>query len=367
MKELEEIRKEIDDVDKSITELFEKRMNLVMEVAEYKEKNNIPVSDSKREKKVIDKNIGYLKNKEYSEVLKEFYINFMNLSKKLERKRIYNEEKTSINTSIYGLIGEKLGHSYSSYIHKLIFEKVGIKGIYNLFEVPKEKLKESVDTFKIIKCGGLNVTIPYKVEVMKELYEISEKARKIGAVNTLKFSRKGISGFNTDYIGFGKMLSKFRVEIKNNICVVLGSGGAARAVLQYLKDNFAKDIYVVTRNPEKTSEIYGEFKVISYDELSNLKGDVIINCTPKGMYPKEGESPVDKEVVAKFSSAVDLIYNPVETLFLKYARESGVKAVNGLYMLVSQAAASEEIWNDISIDESIVDEIFEVLEEKIKS
>ncbi|URZ01461.1 shikimate dehydrogenase [Clostridium felsineum] len=366
MKELEEIRKEIDRVDKNITELFEERMKLVIKVAEYKKENNVPIIDSKREKNVIEKNIKYLKDDRYSEVLEEFYINLMELSKKLEKKQIYSKKNENLSTSIYGLIGGKLGHSYSPYIHKLIMEKVSLNGIYNLFELPEKKVKGALETFKVINCGGLNVTIPYKVNVMEDLNDISDEARKIGAVNTIRFSQNGMSGFNTDYIGFGEMLKKFKVEIKDKICVVLGSGGAAKAVVQYLKDNFARKIYIVSRNVQRASKDYDEC-IISYHELLKINGDVIINCTPVGMYPKIDASPVSKEVVSKFSSAVDLIYNPIETLFLKYANNSGIKAVNGLYMLVSQAVASQEIWNDISIGEDIVDEIYDELEAKIKS
>ncbi|PJI07440.1 MULTISPECIES: shikimate dehydrogenase [Clostridium] len=366
MKDLNEIRKEIDAVDRNMVELFEKRMKLVMEVAEYKKKNNLPVLDAVREKKVISKNVSFLRNEKFAEPLKEFYTNFIELSKKLEGKEISAEGHEKEFTNIYGLIGEKLGHSYSSDIHKLIMGKIGIKGIYNLFEIPRKKLHQAVDTFEIIKCKGLNVTIPYKVDVMEDLCEVSDEAKKIGAVNTLKFTAKGIMGFNTDYIGFGKMLKKFGVEVKDKTCMVLGSGGAAKAVIQYLKDSDAKKIYIVSRNPERVRDAYKDFDVINYKELESKSGDVIINCTPKGMYPKVDESPVNKSTIAKYSAAVDLIYNPVETLFLKYAKDAGITAVNGLYMLVSQAISSEEIWNDISIEDSVADEIFNIIEKKVK-
>lgn len=362
MEELLNIRNEIDEVDKKITELFEKRMKLVLGVAEYKKKNNLPVLNSKREKEVIEANTSYLKNKEFAEPLEEFFINLMNTSKKLESKKM-NVKK---NTEIYGLIGEKLGHSFSPEIHELFLKKSGRGGIYNLFELPKDKIKEAIEGFKLIKCRGINVTIPYKTSVMEFLDDISAEAKSIGAVNTLSFKNNKLKGYNTDYIGFGKMLSKFGVTIEGATCVVLGSGGAAKAVTQYLKDNKCKDLYIVTRTPEKVSEGLKEFKIINYDELKQIKnGDVIINCTPCGMYPKVDVSPVDEKVVSEFKAAVDLIYNPLETKFLSYARRNDIKSVNGLYMLVSQAIAAEEIWNDISVSEKIVDEIYGALEVKV--
>lgn len=364
MSELDNIRSEIDEIDRELTELFEKRMGLVKKVADYKKKNDLPVLNSKREKEVIAKNISYLKNKELSKVLETFFINLMNVSKSLEENEIGCEKEK--NFEIYGLLGEKLGHSFSPEIHKFVFEKSNKKAIYNLFEVPKDKIKQALEGFKLINFKGINVTIPYKTDVIKYLDCISKEAESIGAVNTLKFSENKLSGYNTDYIGFGKMLKKFNVEVKGSTCVVLGSGGAAKAVVQYISDNRCKKLYIVSRSPENVSSEFSKFEVIDYKELENIKdGDFIINCTPAGMFPKVGISPVNREIVAKFKAAVDLIYNPLETEFLKYARESKVKAVNGLYMLVSQAIASEEIWNDTLIDEEVVSEIYQNLIEKV--
>ncbi|KOF57570.1 MULTISPECIES: shikimate dehydrogenase [Clostridium] len=364
MNELDNIRNEIDEVDRKLTKLFEKRMELVKKVADYKKKNNLPVLNSKREKEVITKNISYLKNKELSNSLEALFINLMNVSKKLEENEMGQKEKEG--SEIYGLLGEKLGHSFSPEIHESVFQKSDKKAIYNLFEIPKDKLKEALEGFKLISCKGINVTIPYKTDVIKFLDYISKEAENIGAVNTLKFSENKLGGYNTDYIGFGKMLEKFDVKVRDSICAVLGSGGAAKAVIQYLSDNKCKKLYIVSRNPEKALSEFGNYEIIDYKELGNIKnGDIIVNCTPAGMFPKTGVSPVNKEIVARFSTAVDLIYNPLETEFLKHARESKVKAVNGLYMLVSQAIASEEIWNDTLIDEEIVDEIYESLIEKV--
>jgi len=364
MSELDNIRNEIDEVDKDLTKLFEKRMGLVKKVADYKKKNSLPVLNSKREKEVIDKNISYLKDKELSKGLETFFISLMNVSKSIEENEIGTEKEK--NFEVYGLLGEKLGHSFSPEIHKLVFEKYDKKAIYNLFEIPKDKLKEAMEGFKLINSKGINVTIPYKTEVIKFLDYISKEAEAIGAVNTIKFFDNKLSGYNTDYIGFGKMLEKFKVEVKGSTCVVLGSGGAAKAVVQYVSDNKCKKLYIVSRNPEKVSREFSKFEVINYEELEKLENsDIIINCTPIGMSPKVGVSPVNRKIVAKFKAAVDLIYNPLETEFLKYARESKIKAVNGLYMLVGQAVASEEIWNDISIDEKIASQIYEKLLDKV--
>ena len=151
---------------------------------------------------------------------------------------------------------------------------------------------------------------------------------------------------------------KFNIDIKHKEIVVLGTGGSSKAVIQYLKDKGSAKITLVTRNLSKAC-LNKDYETIDYNELSkNPQGNIIINTTPLGMYPNIDASPVEKNILSKFEAAVDLIYNPFETLFLKTARESGCIIANGLYMLVGQAIAAEELWNNISIEKQVVDKIY---------
>ena len=260
---------------------------------------------------------------------------------------------------MYGLLGEKLGHSLSPSIHKMIFEELGIDAGYNLFEVEKSDLKDAMYGFRALGIRGINVTIPYKIEVMQYLDEISPEAAKISAVNTIFFEDGKMKGYNTDYHGFGMLLKRNGIETEGRSAVILGSGGSAKAVWQYLADSGARDIKVVSRDSSRQITGFGDSCIISYEELRQIdSGDIIINCTPSGMYPNTDASPVEKEVVSRFSAAVDLIYNPKKTMFLRYAGESGIKAVNGLYMLVGQAVKSQEIWNGIRISDDVTESIF---------
>lgn len=152
------------------------------------------------------------------------------------------------------------------------------------------------------------------------------------------------------------MLDKFNVEVKNKKVVILGTGGAANSIIQYVLDEDAKDIALVTRNLNKVKDNFKKFNLINYDELNYLKqGDIIINTTPVGMYPNVDNSAVKKEVISNFNIAIDLIYNPRKTKFLKYAEESGLKILDGLYMLVGQAVKAEEIWNNVNISDSSIE------------
>lgn len=262
-------------------------------------------------------------------------------------------------SNFYGLIGEKLGHSFSPQIHHSILEKINSKGLYNLFEIKRDDLKDAIEGLKALGCRGVNVTIPYKVEIMRYLDEISKEAEKIGAVNSISFNNGVLKGYNTDYHGFGATLKKAQIDIYNKKVVILGCGGVAKAVLQYLIDNEIGEIICVSRNPQNISENFKNFKIISYNDMDNLKNhDIIINCTPCGMHPNVDHCPVKENILSKFSVAVDLIYNPEETLFLKQASKLGLKTVNGLYMLVAQAVAAQEIWQDVEIGKESIEEIY---------
>lgn len=268
---------------------------------------------------------------------------------------------------LYGLIGGKLGHSFSPQIHEVILKKLDLKGLYNLFEVKEEDLENKIKELKALGAKGVNVTIPYKTKVMKHLDYISPEAQRIGAVNTIDFKNSLLSGYNTDYYGFGAALKNSDIDVEGKSAVILGTGGASKAVVQYLADNNIKEVIFVSRTPEKSaSENTKDFKTISYDDLDRIiHKDIIINCTPCGMYPDIAKCPVSRDVLSKFSTAVDLIYNPLNTLFLKQAWELGLKTSNGLYMLVAQAVASQEIWQDTKIDKTTADEIYKVVKSQI--
>ena len=261
----------------------------------------------------------------------------------------------------YGLLGEKLGHSLSPVIHKKVFEKLNIEAAYKLLPIPKDEIHKVGECIKLLGIKGVNVTIPYKQEIMKQLSYISDEAKKIGAVNTVLLKGGELYGYNSDYFGFGKMLEINNIEVKGKVADVLGYGGAAKAIITYLLDKEVSKLYVVSRNKSPKEGLDSRAILIDYEDLKEIKGDVLVNTTPVGMYPNVGKSPVGEEVVNNFSSLVDIIYNPKETEFLRLGNLLGKKTCGGLYMLVGQAIKSEEIWQDITIDEKVLNEIYEEL------
>lgn len=265
----------------------------------------------------------------------------------------------------YGLLGGKLGHSLSPQIHELFFKITGLEGTYELLETELAALPERLQAMRT-SFKGSNVTIPHKLHVMPLLDGITPEAQAIGAVNTIKFTEKGAFGYNTDYFGFTRMLAYNDIALAGRVAAVLGSGGAARAVMKGLADGGCQKIYLVTRKPAEVDkhflEIASQCEVIDYATLANIKGDVLVNCTPVGMYPKVGVAVVPAEVSAHFAASVDLVYNPARTLFLQQAEAAGKKAVNGLFMLVAQAVAAQEIWQEQKYDSAVIVRIMQELE-----
>ena len=259
----------------------------------------------------------------------------------------------------FGLLGAKLGHSLSPQIHQEVFRQLGIDATYELIEVPGNKLAEKVAELQQT-YRGLNVTIPHKVAVMDSLAQIAPEAKAIGAVNTILFKDGRAEGFNTDYFGFTRLLEHNGLVPKGKEVCVLGTGGASRAILQCVTDMQAKRITVISRAMENAPEdIRERYRVKTYDDLKRMDGDLLINCTPVGMYPQVDASPVDGAVMERFAAAVDIIYNPAETQFMKLARQQGKPAVNGLYMLVAQAVAADEIWLERKLDAGLIADVTE--------
>ncbi len=258
----------------------------------------------------------------------------------------------------YALIGERLGHSYSKLIHEKYFQYTGINASYELLELPKERLSERVG--EMISSGyvGFNVTIPYKIELLNMCETISSEAADIGAVNTVKITDGAMHGYNTDYHGLKLALEVNGIDLKGKSCVILGSGGASKAVRTLCRDMNCSDVTIVSRNPDLSDKAYRQ---ISYND--KIYGDIVINTTPLGMYPNTDDTAIRNFDL--FEAAVDLIYNPAETLFLKLAARSGLKTVNGLYMLVAQAIYAESIWNDTDMDFEITDRIYNEMKVEI--
>ena len=228
----------------------------------------------------------------------------------------------------YGCIGKKLGHSFSAVIHAKLGDYE-----YRLVELEENEL----DTFmKEKNFKGINVTIPYKQAVIPYLDRVDGSAKSIGAVNTIVNENGFLTGYNTDFYGMTELLKRGGIELKGKNVFVLGTGGTSKTARAVAASQGAEKVYVVSRTPKD-----GE---ISYDEMYGMSDlvEAVINTTPVGMFPKNGHSPIEPERFPNLGGAADAVYNPLTTELVRRTRKCGVKAVNGLYMLVAQAAKAAE-------------------------
>lgn len=252
----------------------------------------------------------------------------------------------------YALLGRKLSHSWSQPIHEQYFRLMGMEASYELLEVEPEQLAQLTARLQEDGYKGVNVTIPYKVDMMSLVDTVSPEAQAIGALNTVKFDN--LSGYNTDYFGLEQTLQQFGIDLQSQNVVLLGTGGASRAVAALCRDKGCRSLTYVSREKKDNTITYAEYAQTAHD-------GILINATPVGMYPAVDNSPVAD--VSGFCAVVDLIYNPVQTRLLQMAAATGCVAVNGLYMLVAQAVCAQTIWNHTAVEREIIEQIYQTMAE----
>ena len=244
------------------------------------------------------------------------------------------------------LIGKPLGHSWSPAIHSLLGDYS-----YELLEIETDRVGEFILHGEY---DGLNVTIPYKRDVMEYLDEISPEAERIGSVNTIVRRGGKLCGYNTDYAGFSALVDSISLDVRGKKALVLGTGGSFHTVRTVLSDRGAKEIIPISRSGDN-----------NYSNISrHSDADIIVNTTPVGMYPNTGVSPVDLSLFPRLSGVLDIVYNPERTALILGATERNIPCASGLTMLVSQAKAAAEYFTGEKISDGIVPGIVESIVKK---
>ena len=246
------------------------------------------------------------------------------------------EEK--LNNKQFGLVGKGIGYSFSkTYFQKKFIENKSFTN-YNYKNFDIENISEIEKIFEIKNLAGLNITIPYKEKVIPYLNELTATAQQIGAVNTVVFKNKKTVGHNTDIVGFENALKLF-IGTSSKKALVLGTGGASKAVKFVLKKNKI-DLITVSKKKKKNEMNYDD---INQKMINNYP--LIINCTPLGTKPKIEEAPnIPYNYIGPENYLFDLIYNPIQTKFMRIGLEKGAKVCNGYHMLIQQAEASWKLW-----------------------
>jgi len=241
----------------------------------------------------------------------------------------------------FGLIGKSLSHSFSKAYFEKKFSDLKLHNYnYQNFEIAE--ISQVLNVFNTQSLKGINVTNPYKEEIIPYLNSLSREALEMGAVNCIKFVNEKTIGYNTDYYGFAQSIKPF-LEAQHNKALILGTGGASKAVAYALKKIGVEVYFVTSSSTKKHTNIffYSELNTHIFNAFK-----LIVNTTPVGLFPNVNEAPkIPYEYITANHLCYDLIYNPKETLFLKYAKQQGALVVNGYSMLQLQAEKSWEIWN----------------------
>ena len=291
-------------------------------------------------------------------------------------------EKIDAKTELCGLIGNPVGHSISPFIHNTLANKLGLNLVYTAFRVDSGEVAAAVKGAYALNIKGMNVTVPHKQEVMGALVEIDELAKNIGAVNTLVRAEGGYKGYNTDYYGIKRQLVCDGIDINGRDVIILGAGGASRAVTFMCATTGASKVYLLNRSVDKAELLANDVNAYvgkkcvyampldGYKELEGYKTSgrkyIVIQTTSKGLYPDVDGTPVeDESFYDMIEAAVDIIFNPSETRFMKLAREHGARAYNGLEMLLYQGVEAFELWNDVKVPEELCRELYVLMKKEM--
>ena len=250
---------------------------------------------------------------------------------------------------LFGVLGDPVSHSLSPVMHNAAFKALGMDCEYHAFRVSTENLEKALYGASVLGFGGLNLTIPLKEKALG-IVKPTELAKQIGAVNTVDL-KEGMLGYNTDGIGAKMALFHSGIEVKGKKVLLLGAGGASRAIAFQLATDGAR-VTIANRTIDRAEALAkdlkkaGKAQASGYDNLKDLIQDsnIVINSTSVGMYPKTSETLVTSDMMHKDLAVFDIVYNPQDTMLLREARKAGAKAIDGVMMLVFQGAEAFKIW-----------------------
>ena len=262
----------------------------------------------------------------------------------------------------FAVIGNPIDHSLSPILHNEVFNQLKIKSEYSKIKVESSNLSKFMNSEKVKKLKGFNVTIPHKTEIMSHLDIINPRAKKIGAVNCILKKNDNFWGFNTDWFGFSMALKKNYISVQNKSILILGAGGVSYAILYALIQESVSQIFIKNRTEINTKKLINQFKnkyhsckILDYNSeiLENTQIDIIINCTPIGMSKFQNNSPLKRDFILPKHIVIDTIYTPFKTQLLLDSEQNGATILNGLDMFIFQGLASLDIWFEENISENV--------------
>lgn len=280
--------------------------------------------------------------------------------------------KINGKTKVMGLIGNPVEHTLSPVIHNTIAWNMDENMVYVPFPV-KEDIASAIKGAYALGIQGMNITVPYKSDAIFSLADIDKEAQIIGAVNTLVRVEGGYKGYNTDLPGLYRAILSEGMEVKGSRVIIVGAGGAARAAAFMCAFHEAKSVTILNRTVQKAENIvlevkektgFSEINALPITDYEQITGNnyLVLQATKVGLYPNADDTPVEaQEFFEKAAVVYDLIYTPQETKFMRLAKAQGVRAYNGLKMLLYQGVAAYEMWNGVTVPENVVEQAYQAL------
>lgn len=275
------------------------------------------------------------------------------------------------HTRTCGLIGNPVEHTLSPVIHNYLAQETGVNLAYVPFHVGTGLLEDAIKGAWALNLLGMNVTVPYKSDVIPFLKDIDPMAEQIGAVNTLVRTEDGYKGYNTDNPGLYRAMCSDDVKIEDECILILGAGGVARAVAMLLAQKGAKQVIILNRTIERAKQVADEVNGIlgrelvevmclaDYNKLPENKKYLVIQATSVGMHPNVDVAVIEDEAFyQKIHTGYDLIFNPSETKFMKLVKSQGGRAFNGAKMLLYQGIIAYELWTGVGVSEELADRVY---------
>ena len=357
---LDELRAEINELNKELLSLFKRRMAISQKIAEEKTKTGKAIYDAQREEEILDM-VSADAGEDMALYARQFFQNIFHLSRHYQMEQLHciptnpNDSKGEVITSspptLFGLLGKTLGHSYSPRIHHALGNTD-----YTLFERNPEELESF---FADTTLQGLNITIPYKIQALHACQSISDIAARIGCVNTMVRQSDGSwYGHNTDYDGFLYMLQRAHIDVTNKHCLILGDGATSTTVHVALENLQVASITHVSRHQFPT-----------YSDLATFqeKTQIIINTTPIGMYPNNPTSLIDISNFPNLTGVADVVYNPHRTAILLQAESLGLPYSDGLPMLIAQAVSAANLFQNKTHDPDCIERILTDIRQELEN
>ena len=280
-------------------------------------------------------------------------------------------------TRVCGLIGNPVGHSISPLIHNTLAEMCHVDMAYVTFQVEKNQVKEAATGAYALNILGLNVTVPHKQKVLDSLVDVDPLAKAIGAVNTLVRTEDGFKGYNTDILGLQRELEDEGISLAGQKVIILGAGGASRAIAFLCAKEGAAVVYLLNRTVVKAQQIADDVNLhfnkecvvpLAIDAYDKIPGDgyVTIQTSSVGLYPNCDQAVIEDETFyKKVEVGVDIIYNPVKTKFMELVEHQGKSAYNGLKMLLYQGISAFELWNDMHVSSKEARAVYEKMKREL--